>query len=123
MTKSLWALEELPRLPREVAILLVGAHEQAAFEYYAHSATSSLPKEDLERIWNKECPEHLDDACKAAFQVANELCVHPGPLPAATYDRALTVLGKQGLTALIQYVGFYKYVSTILNGFDCKVPT
>lgn len=29
---------------------------------------------------------------------------------------------KEGMVVLVQYTGFYRYVATILNGFDVKVP-
>ena len=56
-----------------------------------------------------------------AFEIATDLC-RPGPLDGALWDKGLAILGRSGAMAVVQYVGFYKYVCTILNGFDAKVP-
>lgn len=121
MTKALAKIEGLPPLAREVAILVTGSHEKAAYEVYAHAALSGLPETALEQIYRGTCPEDLDEACKTAFKLATELC-KPGPLASSTWDEASKVLGTSGAVAVVHYVGFYKYVATILNGFDAKVP-
>lgn len=122
MTKGLAQMPGLPPLAREVAILVTGNHEQAAYEVYAHSAVSRLPPSDLDEIKRGTCPAHLDEGCKVAFKVATELCEKPGPLGADIWNDAADTFGSTGATALVHYVGFYKYVATILNGFDAQVP-
>jgi len=122
MTQSLAKIPGLSLLAREVAILVTGFHEQAAFEIYAHSAVSGLPKSDLNQISKGLCPDHLGRDCKIAFKMATELCNRPGPLTVSTWNEAVDVLSVSGATAVVQYVGFYKYVATILNGFDSQVP-
>lgn len=121
MTKSLAEITELPPLAREVAILVTGNHEAAAYEVYAHSAVSRLSSEDLKTIADGRCPEHLDKKCHAAFDLATELC-KPGRLSDEAWGNAVGSLGKTAAVAVVHYVGFYKYVATILNGFDAKVP-
>lgn len=106
---------------REIAILVVGSHTQAAYEIAAHEKLSGLPRADLDEIANGVCPSSLDDEGKTVFKLANEL-FKPGPLSDETWNEATRVLGVSGTTAVVQYVGFYKYVATILNGFDVKVP-
>ena len=122
MTKTLGEVRELPALAREVAILVTAAHAKAAYAFYAHSAVSALPKPDLDQIWQGECPAHLDSASQTAFHVAYDLCHQPGPLRQSVWEQAVETLGRKAAVALVHYVGFYKYVATILNGFDAKVP-
>lgn len=121
MTKSLAEITDLPSLAREVAILVTGNHEAAAYEIYAHSAVSRLDAEDLRTIADGRCPAHLDGKCHAAFDLATELC-KPGRLSDGAWENAARLLGKTAAVAIVHYVGFYKYVATILNGFDAKVP-
>lgn len=121
MTKSLAEITELPPLAREIAILVTGNHEAAAYELYAHSAVSRLSSEDLKTIADGRCPDHLDEKCHAAFDLATELC-KPGRLSGRAWEKAISSLGKMAAVAVVHYVGFYKYVGTILNGFDAKVP-
>lgn len=121
MTKSLAETTELPPLAREVAILATGNHEAAGYEIYAHSAVSGLGVEDLKTIADGRCPDHLDGKCHAAFDLATELC-KPGRLSDGAWENAIRLLGKTAAVAVVHYVGFYKYVATILNGFDAKAP-
>lgn len=121
MTKSLAEITELPSQAREVAILVTGNHEAAAYENYAHSAVSRLSPEDLNTIADGRCPDHLDEKCHTAFDLATKLR-KPGRLSDMTWDKAVGSLGKTAAVAVVHYVGFYKYVATILNGFDAKVP-
>lgn len=121
MTKSLAEITELPPLAREVAILVTGNHEAAAYEVYAHSALSRLRDDDLKAIAGGRCPGHLDEKCHAAFNLATELC-KPGRLSDEAWENAVARLGKTAAVAAVHYIGFYKYVATILNGFDAKVP-
>lgn len=99
----------------------MGAHTKAAYEVKAHETLSGFARSDLEEIDRGICPANMTDEGKIVFKVATEL-FNPGPLPEATWNEAVEVLGIQGVTAVVQYVGFYRYVSTILNGFDAKVP-
>lgn len=121
MTKSLAEITELTPLARGVAILVTGNHEAAAYEIYAHSAVSRLDAKDLKMITDGRCPDHLDGKCHAAFDLATELC-KPGRLSDGAWEKAVRLLGKTAAVATVHYVGFYKYVATILNVFDAKVP-
>lgn len=121
MTKALAEITELPPLAREVAILVTGNHEAAAYEIHAHSAVSKLGDEDLKTIADGRCPDHLDERCHDAFDLATELC-KPGRLSDEAWEKAVGLLGKTAAIAVVHYVGFYKYVATVLNGFDSKVP-
>lgn len=83
---------------------------------------SGLPKADLESLKAGICPHHLAKDCQVTFKIATELNTVPGPLSEASWREGIDVLGLEATKAVIHYVGFYKYVSTILNGFDAQVP-
>lgn len=123
MTKSLATYKSLPALPREIAILVIGSYEQAEYEMYAHSAVSGLSKMDLDSILvDKKCPPSLDRQCQVAFNVATHLASIPGPLDESVWMEAVEVLGREAAIVLMHYCGLYKYVCTILNAFDAKLP-
>lgn len=122
---SLLAVPGLSPRAREVAINVVGAHTKAAYETSAHQGAAKrlgFSAVQLEEIYRGTCPSNLAEDEKIAFEVATELLEVAGPLRQDLWDRAVEVLGKGGSMVLIQYVGLYQYVSTILNGFDAQVP-
>jgi hypothetical protein len=121
MTKALASIPGLPPLAREVAILVTATHTNAAYEFYAHAKLSGLSPIHLSQISEGNCPEGFDTECKTAFKIATELC-KPGPLGEKMWKEAVDTFGVSGATALVHYVGFYKYVAIILNGFDAQVP-
>ena len=115
-------LPGLSRSTREVAILAVGAHTKAAYEENAHKKLSSFSKSELEDSEKGVCSADFDEEKKVVFACATELVEKPGPLSQETWQRTMDVIGVQGTTAVVHYVGFYKYVATILKGFDTQVP-
>ena len=121
MAKALAKIPGLPHKAREVATLVVGAHTHAAYEVTAHSKLSGIPKSELNDVHNSVCPDSFNAEEKATFKMANEL-FKLGPVSTSTWNETVEVLGVSGATAVVQYVAFYKYVATILNGFDAQVP-
>ena len=118
------ALGKLPGLSaqsREIAVLAVGARTQAAYQNYAHSKLSGMSTKDLENIQESKLPSDATEENRIVLNVIDEL-FKPGPLSKEIWDEAVRILGIQGMTTLVHYVGFYKYTSTILNGFDAQVP-
>lgn len=99
----------------------MGAHTHAAYEQYAHQRLSGFPQAVLDDIESGKCPETLDEEGKVVFEMATKL-FEAGPLPASLWGKAVATLGVQGSTAVVHYVGYYKYIATILNGFDAQIP-
>ena len=122
--KALLAVPELSPRAREVAINVVGAHTKATYEQSAHIRVAlqmGFSQAQVDKIASGVCPEDLSDDEKIAFEVATEL-FKPGPLHEDVWQRSVEVLGKSGAMVLVQYIGFYRYIATILNGFDVQVP-
>ncbi|KAJ9616605.1 hypothetical protein H2200_000324 [Cladophialophora chaetospira] len=121
------AMAEIPGLSqyaKEILIAVSGARSQAAFENYAHAILArraGITETELQEIYAGRCPETLTNEGKASFELATALG-KPGPVDQAVWDKAVKVLGKEGASAVVHYTGFYKYIGTILNGFDAKVP-
>ncbi|KAF2159168.1 hypothetical protein M409DRAFT_30307 [Zasmidium cellare ATCC 36951] len=119
---SLRRIPDFPHEVREVAILAVGSRLGPAYESYAHESLSGFTEAEQHQLHEGTCPAHFSDKQKVAYKVAIELG-KSGPSPSALWEEATSVLGIHGATALVHYVGFYAYVSTVLNGFDAKVPS
>ncbi|KAJ2973764.1 hypothetical protein NQ176_g6422 [Zarea fungicola] len=116
----------LPLTPkiREVAILVVAAQTHCDYEAYAHNVLAELrgitETERLE-IAQGNCPDSLGNEEKLAWEVATGLG-KPGPLDKGLWDRGIDEVGEESMVSIVHIVGFYHYVSIILNGFDVKVP-
>ncbi len=114
------AMKRLSPSAKQVAILVVGARFNAAYELYAHAATAAAEGMNPAKIATLAAggrPLDLtpDEAC--AFDVATAL-LSGGVLPGATYRAARDRLGQGALTELVLWIGTYTQVSVTLNAFD-----
>lgn len=123
LAKVLIVQARLPPNVREVAILTVGAHFNAAYEKYAHSrlAEPVLGAAKVAALSAGRRPPDLSEEEACAFDVARGL-MQSGPLPESVYSSAIQFFGQHGVNELIFLIGFYAFVSVVLNGFDEKVP-
>ncbi|MDM5175968.1 carboxymuconolactone decarboxylase family protein [Massilia sp. DJPM01] len=110
----------LPDNVRQIAILVVGARFDAAYELYAHIAVAEAEGMPLERLATLVADLKPSDLNKEE-SVAYALC-RGGLLPEPIYRLALATFGQKGTNELIYLVGLYSMVSTTLNGFDVPVP-
>jgi 4-carboxymuconolactone decarboxylase len=121
-------LSEIPGLSsknREIVILVVGAKYQAGYELYAHKVLAlkhGVSQAEIDSVLRTECPETFNDEEKAVYDASSDLLNKPGPLSEEKWTRLVAAISKDGATAAIQYVAFYSYIATILNGFDAKIP-
>lgn len=124
LTKAMTARATLPDQPRQIAILVTGAHFDAAYELYAHIAVAEREKMSPQRL-SELCanikPRDLSAQESVAYDVAFAL-VNGGVLPEPCYRLAVNTFGQKGTNELIYLVGLYALVSMTLNGFDVPVP-
>ena len=107
----------------EVAIITVGAHWKAEFEWWAHSRMAlhhGVSPETVQAIAEGRTPELPDDE-RVVYAVARQL-VDSGHLDAPTYDAARQLLGDRGVVELVTLCGYYTLVSFSLNAFDVALP-
>ena len=124
LTKAMTAEASLPDPARQVAILVVGARFDAAYELYAHIAVAEREGMSEDRL------STLVAGCRPADLSAEEGCAYDvawaltggGVLPEPTYARAVKLFGQHGANELIYLVGLYCLVSMTLNGFNVPVP-
>ncbi|MBX9880398.1 MAG: carboxymuconolactone decarboxylase family protein [Sphingomonas sp.] len=124
LTKAMSIGASLPDPARQIAILVTGAHFDAAYELYAHIAVAEREGMSAARL-SELCagvkPRDLSPEEAVAYDVAFAL-VNGGVLPEPCYTLAVTTFGQHGANELIYLVGLYCLVSMTLNGFNVPVP-
>ncbi|MGH6645362.1 carboxymuconolactone decarboxylase family protein [Aquabacterium sp.] len=124
LTLAMTAKAVLPDPVRQIAILVVGARFDAAYELYAHIAVAEgegMSPERLSTLVADLKPNDLNKEESVAFDVAYALS-RGGVLPEPVYSLAVKTFGQHGTNELIYLVGLYALVSTTLNGFNVPVP-
>ncbi len=117
---AITALKRLSPSAKEVAIIVVGAHFNAAYELYAHAATAAAKGMDPAKIamlaaGGRPLDLTAEEGC--AFDVTTAL-LGGGVLPGATYRAARELLGQGALNELVLWIGTYAQVAITLNAFD-----
>jgi 4-carboxymuconolactone decarboxylase len=124
LTKAMTMEATLPDTVRQIAILVTGAHFNAAYEIYAHVAVAEKDKiaaEQLATLISGSRPQNLSKEEGVGYDVAYAL-VNGSVLPAPVYQLAVDTFGPHGTNELIYLVGLYCLVSMTLNGFNVPVP-
>ena len=124
LTLAMTAGAVLPDNVRQIAILVVGARFDAAYEIYAHIAVAEKEGMSPERLATLVAdlkPNDLSKDESVAFDVAYCLS-RGGTLPEPLYRLGVANFGQHGMNELIYLVGLYALVSTTLNGFNVPVP-
>ena len=124
LTLAMTANATLPDNVRQIAILVVGARFDAAYEIYAHIAVAEREGMSAERLATLVAdlkPVDLSKEESIAFDLAYALS-RGGVLPEPVYRLAIATFGQHGTNELIYLVGLYALVSTTLNGFNVPVP-
>ena len=108
----------------ELAIITVGAHYRAEFEWWAHSRMAreaGVSPEVIDAVRRGGQPPFADEAERSVHAVASEL-VSTGSLTDATRAEAQRLLGHSGLVELVSLCGYYTLVSYTLNAFAVPLP-
>ena len=124
LTKAMTMEATLPDRVRQIAILVTGAHFDAAYEIYAHIAVAEKDEIDdatLATLVSGSRPEGLSREEGIGYDVAYAL-VNGGVLPQPVYALAVSTFGQHGANELIYLVGLYALVSMTLNGFNVPLP-
>src|SRR6476660_8113960 len=98
---------------RQIAILVVGARFNAAYEIYAHIAVAEregMHPERLATLMANVKPHDLSKEESVGFDVAYSLS-RGGILPEPLYRLAVSTFGQHGANELIYLVGLYALVS------------
>ena len=113
----------IPGPLRELAILVVGRHFEADYEWWAHAAVGSkegLSDDTIDRVMNQQMPQ--DTAEATVYRFVSDLQTKKR-IDDATYKAALDLLGAEGVTELVFLAGYYATISHILNAFEVGLPS
>jgi 4-carboxymuconolactone decarboxylase len=108
----------------ELAIIVVAAHWQAEFEWWAHARMArehGVADEIVDAIGRGETPELVAADEALVYDFARQL-VAGGRVDDPTYAGAVELLGNQGVVELVSLCGYYTLVSFTLNAFTVPLP-
>ncbi len=114
----------LERRLTEIAIITVGAHWQAEFEWWAHARMArehGVADAVVDAIGQGEDPPFAAEDERIVHAVASQL-VSTGRVDDDSYAAANRLLGDAGIVELIALCGYYTLISFVLNGFDVPIP-
>jgi 4-carboxymuconolactone decarboxylase len=114
----------LPGDLRELAILTVGAHWKADYEFWAHARMARqerLAEAIIEALRTDAPPPYENDRQRLVHLVARDL-LHTGRVGEALHAEASAALGYPGLVEVVALVGYYCLVSFTLNTADARLP-
>ncbi|KAF3314354.1 hypothetical protein TWF173_004957 [Orbilia oligospora] len=128
--KALGDISSFPLKCREIAILTVGEHFGAPYELYSHSRVAKqagLSDNQVRDILEGRLPSEGTEQEILSWEMARELigaggAFKKGQLSESLWNRGEKAFGKEGLGALIHYIGFYAYTCIILNAGAILVP-
>lgn len=109
---------------REMAILVVAAHWDSAFEWQAHEAVGrahGLTGPELDALRAGELTELADPAERAALRATTAL-IRSGALGDAEYEDTVAAWGERGLFELTTLVGYYSLLALQLRVFAGEGP-
>lgn len=115
----------VPMRLRELAILCVGQHWKAAYEWYAHAgiaAKQGVPEAVIAAIGaGAESIPFNDPADRVVVDFVRPL-LRTGQVADAPYAAAQALLGDKGTVELTGLVGYYSLLAMQLNVFQIAPP-
>ncbi|MGH9058870.1 MAG: carboxymuconolactone decarboxylase family protein [Acidimicrobiales bacterium] len=114
----------LERRLLELAIVTVGAHWQAEFEWWAHAPMArrhGVADSILDALAEGRTPSFAADDERAVHAVASQLA-RSGRVDNGAYAAARALVGDAGMVELVSLCGYYTMVSFTLNAFAVPLP-
>ncbi len=114
----------VPMRLREIAILAVGRHWRAAYEWFAHApiaAKQGVPQAVIDAIGTGTPPPFDDEADRVVVTFVQEL-LREGQVTDATYAPVQALLGDKGAVELTGLAGYYSLLAMQLNVFQVQPP-
>ncbi|HEV7888173.1 MAG TPA: hypothetical protein VGO92_11490 [Acidimicrobiales bacterium] len=109
----------------ELAIITVGAHWQAEFEWWAHTGfarTAGIGEDVIAAIREGRPPPLTAGSPEAVVHEFARQLVSTGRVDDGAYAAASALLDDQAMVELVALVGYYSLVSMTLNAFRVPLP-
>jgi 4-carboxymuconolactone decarboxylase len=114
----------VPQRQRELAILVIGAHWRADYEWFAHAPIARAqghPEAVIVAIAAGKAPDFETPLDGEVYDFVHEiLTAHR--VSDQTFARVEASLGKIGALDLVSLVGYYSLLAMVLNTFQVPVP-
>ena len=110
----------LPQVLSELAILVTARYWSSGFEWSHHvpiAIEAGVPSDAVDAISKAKCYAFEDAKMQAVFDFTVELHLLKD-VTDVTYDKALTLLGRQACVDLVGVCGYYTLISMTINVFD-----
>jgi len=114
----------VPQRLRELAILCVGQHWRADYEWFAHAkitASQGVPQAVIDAIGQAQTPLFDADDDRYVHDFVRVL-LRDGHVPDAIYAPVQALLGDKGAVELTGLVGYYSLLAMQLNVFEVMPP-
>lgn len=108
----------------EIAIITVGVHWRANFEWWAHARFAQNAGVDdavIDAIGSGDTP-HFTNPDEATVHAFAAQLVGTGRVDDATYEATRDTLGEDALVDLVATIGYYCMISLTLNAFSVPLP-
>jgi 4-carboxymuconolactone decarboxylase len=108
----------------ELTIVLIAHHWQGEYVYRAHVKRClelGVPQSVIDAIRNNETPK-LESARERTIWELAQAAPKPGPGPDEIYDRAVAVLGRNGLAEVLSLLGYYSAVAIAMKLHRVPMP-
>ena len=108
----------------ELAILVVGRHWTAQYEWWAHykrAKDAGLPMHIADAIAKNERPSGMDAEQEAIYDFSTEL-LRTMQVGDATWTRVKNRFSEQQIVDLVATCGFYVLISMLLNVAQAGIP-
>lgn len=109
---------------RELAIIMIGRHWTAQYEWFAHyriALEEGLDAAVADAIAERRRPDFKNQDEEIVYDFVTELTENH-KVGDATYARTRDLLGGGGVVELIVVCGHYSVVSMVLNTFEIEIP-
>ena len=113
----------IPRPLLELAIITIGAHWQAQYEFWAHARMAleaGIKQEVVTAIQLGEKPD-LNGSEALVYEFCIQM-IETKRIREDTYKELTEALGEVGIMEIATLIGYYSAISIVLNTFEISVP-
>ena len=114
----------LPRRLFELTVLVTARTWTAQYEWYAHEkhvGVAGLDPALVEEIRQGRKPVFAEDDEELVYDIVTEIS-QTRALGDTTYQKAIQLLGEQGVIDLLTVIGYYTMIAVVLVGLEVDTP-
>lgn len=108
----------------ELGICLIARHWKTEYLFRAHGARAikaGIPPSVIAALRDNKTPDLPDPREQAIYEIAT-LAEQPGPGPDQAFDKAVAILGRDGLAEVMSLLGYYSAVAIAMKLHRVPLP-